>query len=508
MVYTDKPSSFWIESTPKGQFPPFLPESLPDLRVDVAIVGGGIAGITAAMRLKQAGKTVAVVEADQIGTGVTGHTTAKVTSQHHLIYASLVKDLGEEKAKLYAESNQAAIAQVFQWVQTQNIDCDFSRRTAYVFAEQPEQLTKVKDEVEAAQTVGLPASFTTDLSLPFPVLGAVAFEGQAQFHPRKYLLHLAKMIADEGSYVFEQTRVTSVDEGTPCKIVTERGNLYAQDVLITTNLPILDQGLYFAKAYPRRSYIVAAEISPEQAPDGMYIGTGDSYRSLRTTPEGDRLLLLIGGEGHKVGAVTNTAERFANLEAYGRERFGITDYAYRWSSQDVKSFDNVPYIGKLTPANTHIFVATGFGLWGMSNGTLAGMLLSDLVQGKDNPWADLYDSLRATPFLTSTSLQENLDVGKRWVGDRLKGLTDNSINDVVTGEGKLLTIEGKKVAAYRDDEGQVHAVSATCTHLGCIVNWNNAEKSWDCPCHGARFDCQGKILHGPAVTPLEQIKTS
>jgi nitrite reductase/ring-hydroxylating ferredoxin subunit len=286
--------------------------------------------------------------------------------------------------------------------------------------------------------------------------------------------------------------------------VTQNGpTVTAQDVVVTTNLPILDIGLYFAKSYPSRSYLIGGRIEASQAPQGMYIGVGEGYRSIRTTPTDDGgMLLLVGGEGHKVGADDATDERYQRLEDYMRNQFGI-EADYRWSSQDFVSFDKLPYIGKLTLAHQHTYVATGFSLWGMSKSVLSAMILTDSILGIQNSWADLYDSTRPTPFVTQTSIKENLDVGKHWFGDRLKGLFD-SPDGVAPGEGKLVTHNGDKVAAYRDDAGQLHTVSAVCPHLGCIVAWNPAETSWDCPCHGSRFSHAGNILHGPAVKPLEQ----
>jgi glycine/D-amino acid oxidase-like deaminating enzyme/nitrite reductase/ring-hydroxylating ferredoxin subunit len=500
-----KPISYWIDSTATDNFPTLVRETFNGVSVDVAIVGAGIAGITAAYLLKRSGKTVAVLEANQISMGTSGHTTAKVTSLHQLIYADLLKQMGEEKARLYAESNQAAVELVASLVAQEQIDCDFSRQSTFTFAESEENLSQVKDEVEAAVQLGLPASFVTETTLPFPIVGAVKFDNQAQFHSRKYLLHLAKTIAGDGSYVFEGTRVQKVEEGDPCQVITDQGVVSAKDVLVTTNAPILDQGLFFAKTYAKRSYIIGARISPDRAPQGMFIGAGQNYRSIRTTPYNGDLLLLIGGEGHKVGSTSDTEEKYQKLEEYARSRFGVETIDYRWSTQDLVSFDRLPYIGKLTPFNQHLYVATGFSLWGMSNGTLSGMLLSDMILGKESRWASLYDATRATPFVKPQSLKENMDVGVHWIGDRLKGLQHQSFDDVTVGEGKLVTIDGQKVAAYRDDNGKVHAVSATCTHLGCIVNWNSAEKSWDCPCHGGRFDCDGKVLHGPPIKDLEAI---
>ena len=494
-----KPVSFWLDSTAKTTYP-----KAENVTVDVAIVGAGITGITAAYLLKKAGKTVALIEAQQIAASASGHTTAKITSLHQLIYDTLIDRHGEDKARLYGESNQAGVEFVADTVEKEGIDCDFQRNDTYSFAREKKNLDKVQKEYDAAVKLGLPAHFVSDTTLPFDIAGAVKFTDQAQFHVRKYLLHLADTIGGDGSYVFENSRVMTVEEGEPCKVITKDATLQATDVLLTTHLPIMDQGLFFAKTYPQRSYIIGAKISPEKAPEGMYIGVGNNYHSIRTTPteDGD-LLLLIGGGGHKVGAKSETEESYQELERFAHANFGIDKIDYRWSSQDYESFDKLPYIGKLTPANDHIYVSTGYSLWGMSKGTMAGMLLADLVQGIANPWADLYDSLRATPFVTQESIKNNLEVGMHWVGDRLKGIDKWSTDDVKPGEGKLITYKGEKVGVYKDEAGKVTAVSATCPHLGCIVNWNSAEKSWDCPCHGGRFTCDGKIIQSPATKDLE-----
>lgn len=495
-----KAISFWLDSTPQTTFP-----QIENVTVDVAIIGAGITGITAAYLLKKAGKTVALVEAQQIAASASGHTTAKVTSLHQLIYADLIDRHGEDQARLYGESNQAGVEFVASTIEQEEIDCDFQRNDTYSFAEDRDNLDKIQKEYDAAVKLGLPAEFVTETTLPFDIAGAIKFTNQAQFHVRKYLLHLANTIGGDGSYVFENSRVQTVEEGTLCKVFANDITLQATDVLLTTHLPIVDTGLFFAKSYPQRSYIVGAKISPEKAPQGMYIGVGKNYHSIRTTPteDGD-LLLLIGGGGHKVGEKTATEESYQELEKYAHSHFGIDKIDYRWSSQDYESFDRLPYIGKLTPANNHIYVATGFSLWGMSKGTMAGMILADLIQGKANLWADLYDSLRATPFVTQESIKNNLDVGMHWIGDRLKSLQNWSTEDVKPGEGKLINLKGETIGVYKDESGKITAVKATCPHLGCIVNWNSAEKSWDCPCHGGRFTCEGKVIQSPPVKDLEQ----
>lgn len=494
-----KHRSFWLEST----LPTSYPTLSQDVSVDVAIVGGGLVGITAAKLLKQAGKTVAVIEAGYIASGVSGHTTAKLSALHQLIYADLLEQIGPEKAQLYAESNQAAVEKVAALVEAENISCDFSRQDVYTFARTVDNLNKIENEIKAANRIGLPAEYVSKVDLPFDIAGAIKLPNQAQFHPRKYILHLAGTLPGDGSYVFEQTRVITVKGEKPCRVITNQdATVTAQDVIVATNLPILDQGLFFAKTYPKRSYLVGAYTEAGQALDGMFIGVGEKYRSIRTTPTDDgKTLLIMGGEGHKVGSADDTPERYQRLANDLKADFGIDTIDYYWSTQDMVSFDKLPYIGRLTPMSNHTYVATGFSLWGMSKSTLAAMILSDTILGKPNPWAELYEAIRPTPFVTETSIKQNLDVGSRWVGDRLKGLFDSG-EDLQPGEGRLVTDKGEKVAAYRDKAGQLHKVSAVCPHLGCIVDWNAAEKSWDCPCHGSRFSYTGNILQGPAVNCL------
>jgi glycine/D-amino acid oxidase-like deaminating enzyme/nitrite reductase/ring-hydroxylating ferredoxin subunit len=494
------PSSLWIESTPETNYPALSGT----LTVDVAVLGAGIAGVTAATLLKREGKTVALIDSKRVVHGVTGHTTAKLTSGHGLIYANLAKTFGAEGARGYAESNEAAIQLVTGLAKELGIDCDLERQANFVYTEKAEEVRQIEDEFDAASRAGLSVSLVTETDLPFPVAGAIRLENQAQFHPRKYLLPLVEAVAGDGSHVFEQTRALDVEESDGCRVETDRGTVVARNVIVATHIPFLDRGLFFAKEHPQRSYAIAVPLGTTRSPEGMYINVSPPTRSIRTAPFESGRLLLLGGEGHKPGEEPETERRYRNLEELARDTFGITDPAvHRWSTQDYTTIDRLPYIGRLTRRSEHVWVATGFGKWGMSNGTLAAQILTDAILGRPNPWASLYDAKRVKPLASARKFTtENAKVATHWVRDRT---TTQALEALQPGEGGIVEANGRRLAAYRDTEGIVQAVSPACTHLGCYVQWNGAEKSWDCPCHGSRFGADGTVIQGPAVKDLPQM---
>ncbi len=491
--------SYWIDSTPETSYP----AAAGDHNVDVAIIGGGIFGITAAYLLKQEGLSVAVLEGDRIVRGVTGYTTAKISSGQHLIYSQLAKKFGEDAARTYGESNEAAKEKIAELVGSLAIDCDFERQDNYVYTESDSELSSVREEADVAASVGLPATFVTDSPLPYPIKGAVRFTNQAQFHPRKYLLALAERVHGDGSFIFEETKALGVDEGDPCTVRTDRGSVTARDVIVATNLPFLDRGLFFTKVHPMRSYVVAGYVDRASAPEGMHISAESPTRSVRLIPDGDRTLLMLGGEGHKTGQEPDTEARYQRLEADARRRFGLDMIDYRWSTQDTSPVDMLPYIGRMTRNSEHLFTGTGFRKWGMTNGTLAAMILTDRIAGRDNRWAELYDSKRLDiPQSTEEFVKENVNVAQHWIGDRVSPPGD-PLEEVAPGEGTVIRRGVRNIAVYKEPDGNLRALSAVCTHLACIVHFNNAEKSWDCPCHGSRFDLDGSVIQGPATKPLE-----
>lgn len=487
-----KAASLWLETAPATDYPALAAR----LAVDVVVIGGGIAGLTAASLLKEAGRTVAVLEAGRILQGVTGQTTAKVTSQHGLIYDRLLHQVGEEKARAYAEANQAAIELIQNTVNARHIDCNFERTEAYTYAESATEVEKLHREVEAAVRLGLPASFVETTPLPFPVQGAIRFENQAQFHPVKYLQALARGIEGDGSHVFENSAALSVVAGEPCGVTTAHGSITARDVILATHYPFNDHSLYALRLSPYRNYLLGLRLDGP-APSGMFIDTQRRH-SLRVHGSGPDEIVLAVGEGHPVGEGGDTRVHYQRLEQWARSVLPVASVEYHWSTQDHRSIDGVPYIGRASPLHGHVHVATGFGGWGMSNGTVAGLLLRDRILGRENPWAEVFDPVRLNLSGAPEFGRHLLTVARHWVGDRLNLRSPA----VARGKGEVVSTAQGHVAVYRDEAGVAHALSATCTHMGCLVQWNSAETSWDCPCHGSRFGIDGRILHGPAQKPL------
>jgi glycine/D-amino acid oxidase-like deaminating enzyme/nitrite reductase/ring-hydroxylating ferredoxin subunit len=493
--------SLWIATTEE---PAFAALDTP-LEVDVAVLGAGIAGLSTALLLKYAGVRVAVLEAGGVCRATTGHTTAKVSAQHGLIYDTLRSTFGSDGARAYAQANLGAIDVIEAVVREHRIGCDWERRPAYAYTEQESNVEQVEQEVDAAREAGCPASYTEQTDLPWPVKAAVRFDDQAQFHPRRYCLALAGLVDGDGSHVFERTRAIDVEDGSPCVVKTERADVRAAFVVLATHLPFLDQGAFFAKCHPEREYALAVALD-QPVPTGMYISVEQPTRSIRRHPFGDDELLILSGDSHKTGQDDDTERHYGALRQFAAERFAMRSVAYRWSTQDHMSVDQVPYIGRLRRTSERLYVATGFNKWGMTGGTLAGVVISDQILGRENPLSELFDPNRVKPLASAKQfVKENLDVGRRFVGDRIAKRSPIGAAKLAAGEGQVASVAGRQVAMSRDEAGVLHSVSARCTHLGCIVNWNTAERTWDCPCHGSRFAQDGSVIEGPAVTALEDL---
>lgn len=505
----DHMESLWRTYKEIPGFPPLEANE----STEIGVVGAGIAGVITAYLLAKAGKKVTLIEAGEVIGGVTGYTTAKITAQHGLYYYPLIKLMGEEKARLYYEANMDGLKFIEETAAHLGIDCDLSHHDAFLYATTTHGAALLEKEAEAYNTLGIEGGLAkAEVELPFAVEQALVMRKQAQFHPVKFLSKLLSEIERLGGKIYENTRAQKILSKDDPVIQTENmSHLSCDKVVVATHFPFNDaDGLYFSRLSVNRSYAIAVR-TPGPIPNGMYISIDGDSRSLRyaTDTNGEKLL-LIGGDGHLAGkSKSPTIEHYENLARFGREHFGISEIPYRWSSQDMTTLDKVPYIGHITAGYHNIFVATGFHKWGMSNGAAAGMLLADQILGQANPYAGLFDPTRTKLKAVDaiSFIKDNSSVAKELVKGKLKS-TSKNVEELQNGQGGLVKVGGKKAGGYRDEYGQLHLVDTTCTHLGCETKWNDAERSWDCPCHGSRFSYKGEVLDGPAVKPLKKIEES
>ncbi len=464
---------------------------------------GGIAGLTAALMLKHEGAQVAVLEAAAVGTGVTGCTTAKVSALQSTMYSTIRSRHGDEEATVYAQASLAGVERVATIAAEESIDCDLERRPAYTYAADESERRTIEHELECATRGSLPVTLADPPDLPYPTHGAVRLDDQLQFHPVRYVQGLAAAVEGEGSRVFEHSRALRVSQGSPRTVYTPSGELRAGHVIVASHYPILDRGFYFARLKPQRSYCIAASLADGRPPRGMSISAGSTTRSVRS--HGD--LLIVGGEGHPTGSAKATPERFERLEAFARQHWPVDEVSHRWSAHDPVPYDHLPMIGPYQPRSSDLWVTTGYMKWGLATATFGATILTDLIMGRDNSWAAPFSPSR----LSLRSSHEVAQLGAKFTGDlvldRLRPPQGLRTRNVPRGEARTVPdgVGGKK-GVYRDFDGTLHAVSLRCTHLGCLVRFNSAERSWDCPCHGSRFAPDGTVLEGPATDPLPQRK--
>ncbi|WP_010278295.1 FAD-dependent oxidoreductase [Paenibacillus senegalensis] len=497
----DHSRSYWLDSTKQTEFPALDR----DLSTDVTVIGGGITGILTAYLLAEEGFQVTLLEGSRLFHGTTGNTTAKLTAQHGLIYADLLDTFGLDQTRLYYEANLRAMQWAEQIINAKQIPCQLQKQDAYVYTQSEDKLSQMEKEMRAYEQLGIPGRLAESSPLPFPVKYALKMENQAQFHPLAFLSFFVSELADNKTQVYEHTRAFQIDKAEGDWLVrTESGNtVRSTHVIQCSHFPVFDEkGFYFARLYAERSYAVAAKIK-QPYPGGMYINAESPTRSLRSLTIKGESFAIVGGENHKAGQDTGTLKRYAALEAFANEAFEVEQVAYRWSTQDVITLDKAPYIGRMTEDTPNLWVATGYRKWGMTNSIAAAHLLHKLVLGQADPYAEVVDPSRfkANPSIKNLIVQ-NADVAKQLISGKFdsEGADPEQLG---LDEGSVCIWKGQRAGVYKDTQGKLHIVDTTCTHMGCEVHWNQSERTWDCPCHGSRFDIDGLVLEGPAVEPLK-----
>ncbi len=474
--------SIWTK-TCDGKKWPMLKQHI---KADVAIIGGGMAGILTAWHLTKAGVKAVVLEAERIGFGQTRNTTAKITSQHGMFCHSFIEKKGEETARKYVQANQNAVAAYKRIIREQGIDCEFTEQNAYVYSMDEE---KLKREVVAARKLGIKASFESQIEIPVTCAGAVCFPGQAQFHPLKFIEALA-----EGLTIYENTTVTEVE---PHLVKTPYGSVSAGKIVFATHFPFINfPGLYFARMHQERSYVLALENAGKL--NGMYIGDGENALSFRQYDK----YILLGGQGHRTGE-NPEGECYERLRATARKLYPESREAACWSAQDCITDDKVPFIGQYGINRPDWLVATGFRKWGMSSSMVAAMILKDMICGIQNPYAEVFAPFR---FSVEELPQLMKDGGKTVKGltKRFFHLPEKTVAALKPGHGAIVRTGEGKVGVYKTEEGEIYQVDVSCPHLGCELAWNPDEHSWDCPCHGSRFDHKGNLLDNPAQVGIQK----
>jgi len=457
-----------------------------DIKTDVLVIGAGIAGILTAYMLKQKGREVVLIDAAEIASGNTKNTTAKITSQHDLIYSKLITEFGEEKARQYAKANELAIKKYKEIIEDKRIECDFEEKPAYVYS--LNEVDVLKEEVEAAKNLGIDAEFVQEVNLPFKIKGAVKFNNQAQFNPLKFLKGISNELV-----IYENTRALEIKENL---VVTSGGNITANNIVVATHYPIMNApGYYFMKMHQERSYVLALENTSEI--DGMYIDINKEGYSFRTYNN----LLLLGGISHRTGE-NEEGGSYDELRKVAKKLYPKAKEKYYWSAQDCMTIDGIPYIGRYSSETPNIYVATGFNKWGMTSSMVSAMIISDMILEKENDFSEIFSPRRFDLSLSINNIANDLiETAKNFIAQKVS-IPSSEIEHIKNGHGGIIEYNGEKVGVYKNKEGKEFFVSTKCTHLGCQLSWNADELTWDCPCHGSRFDYKGRLIGSPATKDL------
>lgn len=476
---------------------------------DVLIVGAGITGITTALLLQRAGKRCVIAEAKSPGFGTTGGTTAHLNTIFDTTYPDIEKDFGADAAKLVAEAGRETIDIIRDLVKTFQIDCDFQYKDGFLYSETEDETKELAEILSYSRKAGVDAVEAQDNHIPIPFQLVVRYPNQAQFHPLKYIDELLSAFVKLGGVVLTNTLIEDTKHVSGVHVASsEQGEIRALNLVYATHIPP-GLNIFDVRCAPYRSYVMGVRLKNDRYPDALVYDMQEPYHYFRTHESpGDGKLLIVGGEDHKTGH-DDPEEAFKCLEAYVRKYYEVEEVAYRWSAQYYTSGDGLPYIGEMPGGPKGQYLATGYEGNGMTFGSLAGKILSDLILQRESKYADLFSPSRIKPLAGTTDvIKENLDVAYRFFADRLSVDELKAVEDLQPGEGKVVKYQGKKMAVYKDNSGNVKALNPTCTHAKCIVDFNPSERSWDCPCHGGRFDLEGRVITGPPRVDLEKIDLS
>jgi glycine/D-amino acid oxidase-like deaminating enzyme/nitrite reductase/ring-hydroxylating ferredoxin subunit len=476
------------------------------LEAEVCVIGGGIAGLSTAYQLSRSGKKVALLESRTLGGGDTGVTTAHLASALDDRFSVLEKLIGEERARLAYESHQSAIEAIEETALAEAIDCDLVRLAGYLFLAEGDSPDLLDEERDAAVRAGF-----TDVErlerapdAPFDTGPCLRFPRQARFHPLKYLTGLAEAIERRGGHIFTGTHVEEFSGGDEALARTRDGfTVHAQAIVVATNIPANLVAIHTKQA-PYRTYAIGAGVPAGSVPDALYWDTGDPYHYVRLQRLDDgREVLIVGGEDHPSGQDYEAGARFEKLAQWARKRFPIQNVEFEWSGQVMEPIDGMAYIGRNPMDADNVYVATGDSGHGLTHGAIAGILIRDLILGRDNPWEKLYNPSRVNFRGAQDFFKNNLHVARHYAEWLTRNGRIEDAGETPRGSGRVLWRGRRPIAVYRDEAGELHEHSATCTHLGCIVHWNDVERTWDCPCHGSSFGPTGEVIHGPAASGLE-----
>ncbi len=495
-------NSLWLDDTKKIEKQNPLSN---DIKTDVCIIGAGIFGLTCAYYLSNLGFQVTVLEKNNIGEKTTGHTTAKITSQHGLFYSYLINSYGKKFASNYLEANENAIQNIKEIIDTEKIKCDFEYQNNYVYTTKKSELRAIKKEISSVESLGFPCEFVTKTGLPFEIEGAICFKHQAQFHPLKYLTGLCNSIISHSGKIYTHTTVTNLEKNinSSYNIFANNCSVTAKFVIVACHYPFINfPGFYFTKMYQSTSYIIA--MDPKKSLfDGMYINFTNPIFSYRKVKINGKELLLVGGGDHKTGIPSSYQDTYGLLEQEAKKFYPEGEVLYRWNTEDCISLDKIPYIGNYSIAMPNVFVGTGFKKWGMTSSNVAANIIVDKICGKENKYEYIFRASRLKPIKNRDELKNIfLQSSNSLLFDKLKR-ANLAFEKIQNNSGGIIEVNNQKVGIYKSLNGKIYAVKPICTHLGCLLSWNDIDKTWDCPCHGSRFDFTGKNLYNPAFKNLE-----